>query len=82
MEEFHYSFSSLSLFKENSYEVRSTSGIQKGRHFFYSGKFLGKISELSINEGAGFAFFDKTELHSVDIVKHDLEIINSFFELF
>ena len=75
-----YSFDNFELFCEDDYKDEYCGKVREGRHYIYSTEFSGKLSEISINEGGGFAFFSRLELDSVPIVEHDKRTIKRYFE--
>lgn len=53
----------------------------KGKEFVFKGIFKGKLSDIRVNEGAGFAFFDSSEISSIKIPAMELRILTEYFGL-
>lgn len=54
---------------------------KKGKRYIFEVVFDKPMSEISLNEGAGFAFFDKSELNHVKIHPLYLETLRKYFKL-
>jgi len=67
------------FFKIYFYKIEYPGGILNGRDYIYICKFNGEVSDIKINEGAGFVFLDKSELDLHPITKHGLEILKEYF---
>lgn len=80
MQEEGIKIENIKSFKEESYRDECHLGSKIGKHYFFVAEFPGKIEEISINEGGGFAFFDIAELENMKdlIIPHDLRAIREF----
>ena len=56
-------------------------GVKEGLQYVYITHFKGKISDIKIYEGAGFAFFSSSELNSLPITTPDMEAIKKYYKL-
>ncbi len=73
--------SEVRLFKKTRYTENYFENRKRGGEFHvYTGLFTGKISDISLNEGGGFAFFAKEELSSVPIIDYNLVAINEYYD--
>ncbi len=79
LEELGLAINDLSFYKKERYQDTCHLGTREGDYFIYQGKFSGDISEIHLKEGAGFAFFSKDELNSINLVYHNRRIIGEFF---
>jgi len=52
-----------------------------GIQYYFICKFTKPISNISLHEGAGFAFFDKSELKKLNIAKIDRKVLKYFFKI-
>jgi 8-oxo-dGTP diphosphatase len=50
-----------------------------GKMFVHNAEFKRPISDISIGEGAGFAFFAEEEIDGLNVIDHDLAILKIFF---
>lgn len=76
-EELGYEITESNLFAIKDYNVE---GKFEGKRYIFLIKFNGKISDLRLEEGAGFAFFDKSELDSTNIEKEfELKTLKEYF---
>lgn len=79
MEELNYPIRDLHLYKITKYQERRGKRTRGGNWYIYVGKFTGKPSDISLDEGAGFAFFSASELKSLDmIIYNNKRIIKEF----
>ena len=58
-----------------NYKDQCEKHSRKGKQHVFYHKYNGKISDISLKEGAGFAFLSYDELNHFDIVSHDLKTI-------
>jgi len=65
----------LNLFKKIEYQIADVEGYE----YIFSGFLDADISKISINEGAGFAFFEISELENIKITNEDKEMIKLYF---
>jgi len=72
-------FDNFEFFKEHEFKIECNDGIIEGTDMMYVCRFNKKISDIKLTEGAGFAFFDKSELGSLNLTKHGLKILQEFF---
>lgn len=75
-EELGIKLDEIKLFKIFDYEDRYT-----GKIYVYTAPFKNKISDISLGEGAGFAFFAPHEIAKLDIINHDKKIIEEFINV-
>lgn len=80
-EEIRFLPSSLNFFSSDRYEDRAGSDIRKGKVYVYSFIFNGRIKDISLGEGAGFAFFDITELDHLNMVDYNRQLIKDFYKI-
>lgn len=52
----------------------------KGKEYCFIGSFNGDISQISISEGAGFAFFSFSEIEKLNIHKMGYDIIKEYID--
>jgi len=67
------------FFKVHPTIIEYPKGTMKCNDLVYICRFRGKISDIKLNEGAGFAFLDKSEIDSYPITKHGKEILKEYF---
>jgi mutator protein MutT len=56
-------------------------GKYHGKEHVFSGIFNGKLSDIRLNEGAGFAFFEMSEVEKIKIPEMELRILVEYFGL-
>lgn len=76
-EEIGYELQKMTLFTVYSY----ADADRQGEMHIYTAIFNAPISSISIKEGAGFAFFAKEEISSLNMIDHDLVILKKFFNI-
>jgi len=74
-------FDDLIFFKKHKYRDISPNGIREGLQYVYVTHFKGKISDIKIYEGAGFAFFSPKELNRIHINNPDLNALREYYGL-
>lgn len=75
-----FKMNDLEFFICQDYLVTDPEGtIKRGKQHTYISHFHGKISDLRIGEGAGFAFFAESELDSIPVAKYDIAILKKYF---
>ena len=74
-------FDDLVLFKKHEYRDVSPGGIREGLQYVYITHFKGRVSDIKIYEGAGFAFYSSLELSLVCINDPDLMAIREYYGL-
>ena len=52
----------------------------KGKMHIFKTEFKGEISDISLTEGAGFAFIDKSELDDIKIWEMNKALLKEFFD--
>ncbi len=73
--------SEVRLFKKTRYyENYFTNRKREGDWYVYSGNFVGKVSDISLREGGGFAFFAREELKTIPVVDYNLRAIEEFYD--
>lgn len=72
-EELGIKLKKIKLFKAFNYKDWYT-----GKIHVFTAFFENKISDISLGEGVGFAFFAPHEIAKLDIIKHDKKIIEEF----
>jgi 8-oxo-dGTP pyrophosphatase MutT (NUDIX family) len=50
------------------------------KKYVFKTKFIGKISDIKLSEGAGFAFINKSEISKYPIAEEDIVVINDYFK--
>ena len=80
-EEISHFFDDIIFFKKHEYRDVSPNGVREGLQYVYVTKFKGKISDIKIYEGAGFAFFSPSELDSIHINDPDLRALREYHRL-
>ena len=78
-EELGYELKKVKLLGIQDYEDRYKKKYRKGKQHVFYHKYDGKISDISLKEGAGFAFLSYDELNHFDIVSHDLKTIKKYY---
>ncbi len=81
VEELHLQIDKLTFFKSEAYEVSSGNKSRKGTHFCFIAKYLGKLSDIHIAEGCGFAFFSPEELKDYNIIPLDKQFLQEYYQL-
>ena len=66
-------------FKVQNYQDETDKKIKKGRQYVYLVDFKGEISDIVLNEGAGFAFISKKELGDIKINEHDFNVLKEYY---
>lgn len=77
-EEINYDIKEFNLLNVKAYEFHSL-GI-KGKRYIFEVFFEGDVSQISLNEGAGFGFFSVPELNSIKIQDICLEALKEYFK--
>lgn len=84
LEEYGYNIGEIQVFAVQDYKNILEDKIKTGKQYCYVGKFDGTIADLSIREGAGLGFFDKSEIYSsmpiTPIICNDMKLINRYFD--
>lgn len=75
-EELGICFEKIKFFKKNSFEIGNNSFENE----VFLVNFNGRISEIILNEGAGFAFFSKEELNSLNIFPGIRKILTEYIQ--
>ena len=80
LEEIRYEPKNLELIRELDYiDTDTEENERRGHLFLYQCTFEGKISDLSLGEGAGFAFVHPSEFDSMKIKEPDDSILRKFY---
>ena len=74
-EELGVDFDDIRFFSNHHYQL--DSGFW-GEEYTFIVKFNGKISDIRLSEGAGFAFFDFSELGSINLMDMAKDIIDRY----
>lgn len=74
-EEINYTIKDFTLFKTMDYKEHN---IPTRSHIFLI-PFHEDISRISLHEGAGFALFDRSELHTIRLFNHVYEVLEDYF---
>ncbi len=69
-------FEKIKFFKKNSFGIGNNSFENE----VFLVNFNGRISEIILNEGAGFAFFSKEELNSLNIFPGIRKILTEYIQ--
>lgn len=77
-EELGYKVGKLKFLEIREYEDKYEKKHRKGKQHVFHHEYAGKISNISLKEGAGFAFFPYKELENLNIVDHELETIKKY----
>ena len=73
------SLNDLRLFKVYNYEIKDKLENKiDGKEYIFTAKFEGKISEIKLDEGAGFAFFDSAEIDSLKLAETNIRILKDY----
>jgi len=72
------SLNKYELIKTQAYNVENRF---KGKAYFFKAEFKGKISDIILTEGAGFAFFDLSEIDSIKIEPTNKKFLREYFNL-
>ena len=61
-------------------DYKSENG-EHGTFHVFTAFFDGNISDISLREGAGFAFFSASELGSIKIIETSLNVLKEYFKV-
>ena len=75
-EELNYNLEEVKLFKVIDYKTDD----KEGKGYYFIADFEGKIENLSLKEGAGFAFLTKKEISFLSLNLMDCGILKEYFE--
>ncbi|MDO8460076.1 MAG: NUDIX hydrolase [Nanoarchaeota archaeon] len=79
-EELSIKLNNLNFFRKFPYQDTNTKGeIRGGYSFVHSAEFTGNMADIRLTEGGGYLFIHPSEFHKFPIVKHDLDILQTFF---
>ncbi len=78
-EELGYLARDIQFFMEQKYHDSCAKGERQGVQYAFVVSFEGRIEDLRIREGAGFAFFATSELSSIPLVEHDRKIVEVYY---
>ena len=81
-EELDYKLENIKFLEIRNYEDKYEKKHREGKQHVFYGEYNGSISNISLKEGAGFAFFSYAELKNLNIVNHDLETIKKYYPNF
>ena len=70
----------LRLLKTDSYRDTLPNRTRGGARHCFVVHYRGSISQLSLREGAGFAYFSAAELDSIPLVQHDRDLLREFYK--
>jgi 8-oxo-dGTP diphosphatase len=73
-EELGLKLENLKLFKIFPYEDTDRAG----KMHVYTASFVNEISDISLGEGAGFAFFAPSEIAGLRLIDHDDKIVKEY----
>lgn len=76
-EEIGLELDEVKLFK--THELENKEG--KVMRYVYTSKLKKDIKDISLCEGAGFAFFQKDEISSLKMIPHDMEVLKEFLKI-
>ena len=81
-EELGMKFEELQHFRDFSFHETSDERdlMRSGKLYVYHGNYQGKLSDIRLDEGAGFAFFGEREISTLDMVSYNKMILNEFYE--
>ena len=78
LEELKFNANDLKFFKKYDYVDSCSKGVRQGKMYIYVCKFKENISSLSLNEGAGFAFFSKNENLPKPMINHNHKVLKEY----
>lgn len=78
-EELGYPARGIRFFMEQKYHDSCAKEERQGVQYAFVVSFEGRIDDLRIREGAGFAFFALPELSSIPLVEHDRKIVEAYY---
>lgn len=78
LEELGCKIDNLSFFKKYHYKDICSKGKRQGEMHIYTCSLNIPISELSLREGAGFAFFSKNENLPKPIINHNYKVLKQY----
>ncbi len=67
----------IKFLETSEYRDECHLGVRRGKYSIFSGIYNGRLSDIRLEEGAGFAFFSESELEGMRnlIVEHDLSAV-------
>src|SRR3989344_7233868 len=65
----------IELVYERDYKIDTRF---EGKQYGFKVRFRGKLSDIRLNEGAGFAFFDKSEFDRINIPNMEKNSLDAF----
>lgn len=77
-EEIGFDLDNFKLFKIDDYELKCG---KFGKRHIYIIIFKGNLSDISLSEGAGFAFFDSSELNTIKLDSYCKKTLMEYFKL-
>ncbi len=80
-EEVGLTLEEVEFLKEHPYRELSKINLQLQRHgllYVFSARYSNPNSDIRLNEGAGFALFEREEVASLDMPPHNKEILLEF----
>ena len=77
-EELNKDLKKFKLFKIKKYAFLNQ--LVKGKEYCFVASFKGNVSQISISEGAGFAFFSFSEIEKLNIHKMGYDIIKDYID--
>ena len=51
-----------------------------GKQNVFFSRFYGRLAEISLSEGAGFAFFAKDEIHGLNMLERDRIVLMEYYK--
>ena len=75
-EELDVELGEVKLFKVFDY----TDEDRAGKMHIFTSRFAGETSDISLKEGAGFAFFANHEIAALHLIDHDDKIVKEFIK--
>ena len=68
----------IKFIERSEYTDKVGEKVRQGQIYVYHAQFRGKISDIRLGEGGGFAFFNRSEFDSIPIVDHNRRLIERF----
>jgi 8-oxo-dGTP diphosphatase len=79
-EELRCKANNLEFLKKYSYRDSCQKGVREGKMYIYVCKLKENISNLSLNEGVGFAFFSKNENLPKPMINHNHKVLKEYLD--
>ena len=77
-EETGYVINNQKLFCTKDYVLKNG---EHGKLYAFTAPFNGNLSQISLREGAGFAFFSASELSFIKVIETSLDVLKEYFKI-